>query len=245
MARGLTLEQLIYNLRSEVGQSTNPAVSRSTRSRFITILNRVQRRLYADYDWPFLEIHRDVLLQAGSRYYDFPNDIDMDRAVRFETKTSGEWQKLGYKITNIHLSQYDSDQNVRSNPAWRWDYYLEAGSQDPQFEVWPLPDTDSDPDTLENAIRVHGFQKLSAMVNDIDTCLIDADLIVLYCAAEILAKMRSPDAQAKLENANTLYLKLKGRATPSEPFKVGGDTFDGEPCRSSRQLRGGTYIQQE
>lgn len=244
MTRGLTLEQLIYNLRSEVGQSTNPAVSRSTRSRFITILNRVQRRLYADFEWPFLNIHRDILMQAGSRYYDFPTDIDMDRAVRFETKTSGDWQKVGYKITNIHLRQYDSDIDERSNPVWRWDYHLEDGSDIPQFEVWPIPDTNTDATTLENAVRVHGIQKLFEMVNDSDTCLLDADLIVLYSAAEILAKMRSPDSAAKLESANSLYAKLKGRATPSEPFKIGGDTFNEKPDYRDRQMRGGTYIQE-
>lgn len=238
MARGLTLEQLIYNFRLEVGQSTNPAVSRSTRSRFIGILNRVQRRLYAEFEWPFLNIHRDVMIEAGSRYYDFPVDIDMDRTVRFEVKTAGFWQKVGYKIENKHLNQYDSDADTRSSPVWRWDYYLADGSETPQWEAWPMPAEDADADTLENAVRIYGTQKLTEMVNDADTCLLDADLIVLYSAAEVLTKMRSPDAPAKLENANTLYTRLKGRATPSEPFTVGGDTFDrGNGGRREIELR--------
>lgn len=226
MARLVTLEQLIYNLRSEIGQSTNPAVSRSTRSRFITILNRIQRRLYADFDWPFLTIHRDILVQAGSRYYDFPVDIDMDRSFRLEVKTAGFWQKVGNGILNKHLNEYDSDADVRSDPVWRWQYYLEDNSDIPQIETWPVPATDADPDTLEGAVRVHGIQKLRDMVNDADVCLIDADLLVMYAAAEILMKIRTADANAKLENGNNLYTKLKGRATPSEPFTVGGDTFD-------------------
>jgi len=226
MARGLTLEQLIYNLRSEVGQSTNPAVSRSTRDRFVTLLNRVQRRLYADFEWPFLNIYRDIAMQAGSRYYDFPEDIDMDRAVRFEVKWGGLWQRVGNKITNQNLNEYDSDANDRSDPVWRWDYYLEDGSSEPQIEVWPIPANNAVASTLEGYVRVHGIQKLTNMVEDDDTCLIDGDLLVLYAAAEILARMKSSDATAKLENANSLYVKLKGRSTPSEPFKVGGDTYD-------------------
>lgn len=234
MARGLTLEQLIYNLRAEVGMSTNPAVSRSTRARFITVLNRVQRRLYADFEWPFLNIHRDVQMQAGSRYYDFPADIDMDRATRFESKWGGTWQRVGHKITNQNLNEYDSDADVRSDPVWRWDYYLADNTETPQFEVWPVPATDGIAATLENYVRVYGTQKLEEMVDDADTCLLDADLIVLYAAAEILSKMRSADAAAKLENANSLYTKLKGRATPgSEPFKIGGDTYD--DSRSGRR----------
>ena len=229
MARGVTLEQLLYNLRSEVGQSTNPAVSRSTRAGFISLMNRIQRRLYGDYEWPFLKIHRDVQMEAGSRYYDVPADIDMDRAVRFETKDGSIWKRMGYGITNEHYNQYDSDSDVRSSPAWRWDYHLEDGEDEPQFEVWPLPDLDGTEDTLENYVRVYGQQKLTDMVNDADTCLIDGDLIVLYAASEILAKRNSVDAKIKLENANTMYLKLKSRATPgTEPFKIGGDFFDCE-----------------
>lgn len=233
MARGVALEQLIYNLRSEVGQSTNPAVSRSTRDRFVTMLNRTQRRLYADFDWPFLVIHRDILVQAGQRYYDFPDDIDMDRSHRLEVKYGALWQKVGNKITNVQMSEFDSDRDVRSDPVWRWDYYLPDDSDTPQIETWPVPATNADPTTLELALRVHGIQKLKPLVNDADLCLLDADLLVLYSAAEILAKMRTADATAKLENANSLYIKLKGRATPSEPFTIGGDTFDDRDCSRS------------
>lgn len=231
MPRGVALETLIYNLRSEVGMSTNPAVSRSTRDRFITVMNRVQRRLYADHEWPFLGIYRDIQLQAGQRYYDFPDDINTDRAVRFETKWGGIWQKVGYGITDKNYNEFDSDADVRYDPVFRWGFYMpdptpDNDVTDPQIEVWPIPATNGNEDTLDGYVRVHGSQRLLSMVNDADKCLLDSDLIVLYSAAEILAKMKSPDASAKLENANALYTKLKGRATPSEPFKIGGDTFD-------------------
>lgn len=223
--------------------STNPAVSRSTRSRFITVMNRVQRRLYADFDWPFLAISRDILLQAGQRYYDFPDDIDTDRSVRMETKWGGLWQKVGFGITDKNLNEFDSDGDVRSDPVFRWDFYLADPSpdnevEDPQIEAWPIPANNANASTLEGALRVHGTQRLFEMVNDADKCLIDSDLIVLYSAAEILAKMKSADASAKLENANSLYTRLKGRSTPSEPFKIGGDTFDmDKPNRREIELR--------
>lgn len=246
MARGVTLEQLLYNLRVEIGQSTNPAISRSTRSRFISLMNRVQRRLYYDFDWPFRDIQRDIQLQEGQRYYDFPVDIDMDRETRLECKDGGYWKKLGFGIKNIHLNQYDSDADVRNDPVWRWDYYLDEGNtQSPQIEAWPIPATDGNPADLEGYIRVHGQRKLVDMVNDADTCTLDGDLIVLYAAAELLAKMRTGDAQAKLETANSLYTKLKGRATPSEPFTIGGDTFDEDPYYRRRELRGAIYKQED
>jgi len=237
MARNVALEKLLKDLRVEVGRSTNAAISRSTRTRYITYLNRVQRRLYADFNWPFLEIHRDIKLQDGSRYYDFPDDIEMDRAFRLETKYAGYWQKLGYEIGAKHYNQYDSDQGVKSSPAWRWDYFLEDGSEQPQIELWPIPSADGNETTNEGYLRVHGHHKLTEMVEDADKCLIDADLIVLYAAAEILTKLRSPDAEVKLENANALYMKLKGRATPSKPFTVGGDTFNEDRGRREIELR--------
>ncbi len=246
MTRGVTLEQLLYNLRVEIGQSTNPAISRSTRSRFIGIMNRTQRRLYYDFDWPFRDIQRDVQLQAGQRYYDFPTDIDMDRETRLECKDGGFWKKVGFGIKNTHLNQYDSDAGVRNDPVWRWDYYLDGDNPQPMIEAWPVPATDGDETTLEGYLRVHGQRKLVDMVNDADVCILDGDLIVLYTAAEILAKLRSGDAQAKLENANALYTKLKGRSTPSEPFTVGGDTFDEDTCYPRRrELRGAIYKQEE
>lgn len=223
-----TLEQMLYDLRSECGVSTNPAVSRATRGRFITLLNRIQKRLWYDYDWEFLKIDRYIELQAGSKFYDFPTDIDMDRAVRLEMMWGGEWQKVGFGIDGKHYSQYSSgtDDNAtgaeRSDPVWRWKYHLAPGSADPQLEAWPVPATDYDPVTMEGALKVYGIRKLQPLVNDADVCLLDSDMIVLYAAAEILAKKKAGDAQAKLENANSIYNRLKGASTPVTPFQIGG-----------------------
>ena len=242
--RGTTLEQMLYDLRSECGQSTNPAVSRSTRARFINLLNRVQKRLWYDYDWPFLEVHRDIKLQAGQRYYDFPTDIDMDRTVRFETYWGGEWQKMGFGIDGRHYTQYNSEGDAieLSDPAWRWGYFLEPGEIQPQFEVWPVPATngadpvDDEIPAFDGYIRVYGTVKLKPMVSDQDVCLLDSDMIVLYAASEILMKNKSADAQAKLTNANSIYDRLKGKATPATVFKVGGDV-DREDDHREIELR--------
>lgn len=238
MARNVALEQLLISLRLEVGRSTNAAISRSSRNRYINILNRVQRRLYADFDWPFLEIKRDIKLQAGQRYYDFPDDIDMDRAFLFEASYAQYWQKMSFGVGADELAEYDSDKDVRSDPPWRWEYHLEDLHDKPQIELWPVPATNGVDGSKDHHIRVTGIHKLNEMVEDKDKCLIDADLIVLYAAAELLVRMRMPDAESKLENANSLYLKLKGRSTPSVPFTIGGDTFDmDESHRRNTELR--------
>ena len=73
MARGVTLGQLITDLRSEIGHSLSPALGKNTRDVLINILQRNQRRLWEDYAWPFLRVEKDVTMAAGQRYYDLPD----------------------------------------------------------------------------------------------------------------------------------------------------------------------------
>ncbi len=228
MARGLTLEKLLYNLRVEIGQSTNTAVSRSTRTRFIGLLNSYQRLYWYKHDWSFLEIKRDKKMQAGSRYYDFPDDMDMDRAHKLEYKLGSDWCPVAYGIGGEQYSELDSDNDMRLDPVLRWNYYIApitAANQQtvPQFEVWPIPATDGNDTTLDGYVRWHGYVKCREMVNDSDVCLLDGDLITFLAAAEILAKLKSADAPAKLEKGNQLFNTLKTRATPATKFKIGQD----------------------
>lgn len=62
------------------------------------------------------------------------------------------------------------------------------------IEMWPIP---SVPQTLELA----GTLPLTQMENDTDTCVIDDMLLVLFTAAEILARAGQGDAQAKAAKA--------------------------------------------
>lgn len=241
MAIGKNLEELIADLRMEIGQSTNPAVSRSTRARYIRLLNRHQRQLHREYDWPFLEIKRDIRMEAGSRYYDFPADIDMDRQIVIENKYATTWHPVKYGITAQQYNEIDSDTDQRLDPVLRWGYYTinPSDSTDvlqPQIEVWPVPASDGNIATLDGCLRVKGIRKCIEMVNDADVCVMDSDMVVLYAAAEILAKFRSPDAQAKLDQADNMKNTLKNRATPSQSFTPGGDTFN-EPERRKIELR--------
>jgi hypothetical protein len=47
--------------------------------------------------------------------------------------------------------------------------------------------------------------------NDDDRCMLDDKMIVLFAAAEWLARNKLPDAKAKLDIANRLKMKLQGR----------------------------------
>ena len=71
-----------------------------------------------------------------------------------------------------------------------------------QVETWPIP---SVPQNLEMA----GVLPLTIMENDTDTCVIDDLCLVLFTAAEILARSGLGDAQAKITKAKAHLDSLK------------------------------------
>lgn len=236
MARGATLESLLTDLRAEVGQSTNPALGRNARDMLVTTIQRTQERLWQDYDWPHLRVRKDIQLQAGSRYYDFPTDIDIDRIEKIEIKYGSIWQPVSYGFDESFFAIHDSDEDQRSDPVERWREYSAS-----QFEVWPMPATNGDATNLDRYLRVTGISNLSALVAESDTADLDDRLIVLYAAAEVLARQKATDAQAKLELANRHYARIRGRLGKRAIFGLGAtDDQDGDyPRQRIRAVYGG------
>ena len=74
-------------------------------------------------------------------------------------------------------------------------------------------------------VRIHGIKNLGGLINDSDKADLDDQLIVLYSAAEMLARQKQADAQNKLAQAQAHYNRLKARLAKTETFVIGG----GEP----------------
>lgn len=81
MARGKTLGQLVVALRHEARHSPDAALGLNTLASIKEALARTQERLYDAYDWPFLNIYRDIVTVPGQRYYDFPTDLNPEAAA--------------------------------------------------------------------------------------------------------------------------------------------------------------------
>lgn len=218
MARGTQLTVLIEDLRSEVGHSLQASLGKATRDVLINTLQRTQKRLWNDYSWPFLSVRRDINTAAGQRYYDVPSDMVFERIERVEFKWGDQWHKIEYGIGAPEYNQYDSDQDVRSYPVYRYDAY-----ENNQIELWPIPNDNTNTTTGSGKIRIHGIKNLSTFISDSDTADLDDQLIILYAAAEILARQKQPDAQNKLAQANAHYARLKARSSKSEMFIIGGE----------------------
>ena len=102
-------------------------------------------------------------------------------------------------------------ENVQAWPPRRWrncaqyDEVNNVTKPAAQFEIWPMPPGQP------FSIRIEGNAPLNPLVEDTDVCVIDATLIVLIAAAEILAVQKSEGASMKLQKANPYRRMLIAR----------------------------------
>jgi hypothetical protein len=215
LARGTTFGQLLIMLRTEARMDPNPALSKNMLPLMQQKLKRHYERLYDDFDWPFLKVKVDVTLQAGERYYDVPDSINLERIQTIETKWSNEWLPVERGITDDDYVVYDSDTDVRADPAMKWDV-TDTGSGE-QLEIWPIP-------SVSGTLRIHAIRKKQELVADGDRCDLDDQLVVLYAAAELLASRKDSSAQVLLTAAKAREVTLMGRLTKTrnKTFVLGG-----------------------
>jgi hypothetical protein len=223
MARNTTLQVLLDDLRAESGHSMQANLGKATEAMMLTLLNRVQRRLWEDFSWPFLHTVKDIVMQAGSRYYNVPTGITLERIEAAEFKGGSRWERVAYGITPDHYNQWDSDQNVRSWPIRRYEAY---GDVPGQIEVWPMPANNGNATTGDGILRLKGVKDLTPLIAKSDTADLDDQLIVLFAAGELLARQKSPDAQMKMGQAQSHYTRIKGRLSKGDPIVFGSENLD-------------------
>lgn len=223
MARGTQLSALVDALRAEIGASTNVSMGINSLPALHHILNRTQSWLWEKFDWPFAYIERDEQMVNGSRYYGFDPEIDFGRITEAHVRYSDSWRPLVYGIGVDQYNSSDPSDGEKEDPPTNWRHY-----ENNQFEVWPMPSSN------ECVVRFKAIKKLPKMVNDSDVALLDDNLIVLFAAAELLARAKSQDAQGKMSAANELFTKLKGSGIKNDVFTLGG----GMPTESNGMLWG-------
>jgi hypothetical protein len=218
MARNVTLGELIDDVRAEAGHSLQASLGVAMRDVLIKALQRQQRRLWEDHDWKFLRVHRDVVLSAGQRYYNIPSDLTLERIEKVEFKYGNRWVPVGYGIGQPQLDQYDSDRDIRALPIQRWQEY-----ENDQYEIWPISSQDGTATPPNNVLRFWGYRKLKPLVAESDRADLDDTLLVLFTAAEILAREKGADAGLKLKMAEKHLVTLKGRTSKRDVFTLTGE----------------------
>lgn len=207
--RNRTLGDMLFDLRAEIGMATDSKVGQSENPALMVLLRRTQETLYNDYDWPHMSgVWFDVSLAAGQRYYDFPANLDYERAARAAVYWGSVWQAMEYGFDTRHYNQFNSDNNERSDPAMRWRVY-----DDTQFEVWPIPAT-------AGTMRLTGTRALGLFQQASDICSLDGTMVVLVAAAERLAG--KPRGKALEQIAARYLANAKARTNNStESFRIG------------------------
>ena len=227
MARGTQLSALVDQLRGEIGASTNVAMGVNTLPNLKQILRRTQAKLWADFDWPFAWIERDEPIIDGEQYYAFDDEIDFDRIREASLYYGNVWRPLLYGITTADYNLSNPELGMKQDPIQKWSH-----GEGNQFEVWPVPSSST------TKIRFRAIKKLPALVNDNDRAELDDNLIVLFAAAELLARAKSEDAAAKLRLAQDYYNKLRGNEMKTTVFTLGG----GLPVAREQSLRGAMIL---
>lgn len=201
MRVGVPLSELRYELLAETFQSLTPAQTTSSTPFYNYQLDRVQREQWATIEWPHLTIYYDMPMVLGQRYYNYPPQLPFDSIFRIWWPQGVNWVPLDYGI-NPQTYAAMGGELVQAWPPRRWrnsaQYNATTGLTTPaaQFEVWPIPGP-----SLPFSLRIEGNAPVNSLVEDTDTCIIDATLIVLFAAAEILAVQKSEGAAMKLQKA--------------------------------------------
>jgi hypothetical protein len=216
--RGATLGNILTDFRSECRISSNAAHNVGVRDRHIALLQRTQKWLWEDFDWPTLRVERWIQVQAGQRYYAPPADMNIDRIQKVELKDGGRFIPIVAGIDIEHYATYDPELDERAYPPRRWRI-----SENEDIELWPIPDTNADDDTREGYVKLTGIRNLSTFVAETDTADLDDQLIVLFAAAEELAAIGAKDAELKRVAARARYDKLRGAQMPRRVFSLLAD----------------------
>ena len=211
MPIGTTLETMLDYLRMEVGDSTNPALGLTKAPVYSNLLRRTQDRLYNDHNWQHLVVDRDQALQAGERYYTFDPSLNFQRIGKAWIGWNYAWHPIDCGFEPVNYNDNNPERNTRTDPVQAWRHY-----EINQFEVWPMPASSG------QTIRFRGIKSLSRLTALSDRADLDDTMLVLFAAAEILARGKMEDASAKLSQAQAHYMRLKGQGNKMAPFIVGG-----------------------
>lgn len=212
MARGQTLEELTLLVRDELSQSTAAGTGQGSKDTIARALARTQARLWADFNWPHLRIQRYKNLEAGSYQYAFFDDLAQERVLYVHTQdASGHWLPVGYGVYPEHLNSVKVTE--RQDPVCRWEI-----RENDTFDVWPTPATTG----LQ--LRFEGILALPRFTQEDDRAVLDGDLLVLYAAAQLLARRKSDDAAELRAQADQLYLRLRGNGQKTKMIAMGAES---------------------
>lgn len=214
MARGTSLLELTGDLRTELGRASNLAVGPGDIPQLQRALRRIQKVLWSQYEWPFMRrVFPLIPLQAGLNMYNPPDGLDIDRIENMAV-----WQNnIPVPIKRgIGWEDYAGFKpGERADPALKWDMRTDDEFAT-KIEIWPTPASNN------YSLQIIGIRKLRPFVHDADLCDMDDELILLFAAAQMLARQGAKDAPVVMDQANAHLAKMRAKASADgEPIRMG------------------------
>jgi hypothetical protein len=216
------LGTLVTNLRMEIGHSTNAATGINLRDQLVYIINRTEEELALEFSWPQLRVDRDVLISLGARYYAYPSDLPFEMIERAWLIYNTLYAEIEYGIGPEQFALFNSNVGFTSWPVQRWMHNYDTNT----YELWPVPNQApaATPTSQAALIRFRGTRMPTPMVNDSDNCTLDATAILLFAAAEYLARAKAEEASSRLDKAKNYLRQARARQSSNKqrPFVMGG-----------------------
>ncbi len=215
MPIGTPLATLRQMLNAETGEEMDESISPARVAINNQLLNNQQAFLVNQHAYLLGKTRAQLQANAGQQYYNLPTGIDFDRLEKPEfTNVSNFRYRIGFGIGQEEYNLFRSDLGVTASPVMRWDLVNTNGQL--QIELWPIP-------SVAQTIMLSGTLPLAPMVTDTDACVIDDLVLVLFTAAEILARKQAGDTQAKAAKAKAALDSLKASyPSPFDHFNLMG-----------------------
>ena len=202
-------------LNAECGDEMDETISPARVAINNQLLNTQQRFLANQHDYLRGKVRVELPAVVGQQYYTPPTGIDLDRIEKPAfTNVNNFRYRIAYGIGQEDYNLFRSDLGVQASPVMRWDMVNVGGVL--KVELWPIPST-------AQTIMFSGLLPISDMASDAATCVIDDLALVLFTAAEILARRQQPDTQAKFAKAQAYIEKLRaGFPSRFDKFNLAG-----------------------
>lgn len=202
MARGTTLTSLLAMLNGELGNSTATNVARD--AELTVLLSNKQKQMASEYNWPFLERRWNAACASGVQFVGLPtmddlgdtSAIDFEKPVLVEVLWNTYYTPVEYGIGSEQYNTLDFARGQQSDQIqrWRMNANVNEVTSANTYEVWPVPVT-------AQVMRFTGQRTLKALAVAADTADLDDMLLVLFVAAEKLARTKQADAALKMQAA--------------------------------------------
>ena len=208
--RNQTLGQIKASLRSELRQSSNPAVAQSGDHILVAAIEAAVSMIHATHSWPHMRAREDVALEAGSYLYDWPAGMDYENVEKVSYKFNTIWLPvLLFTDDDETYNIFDTEAGVRSDPVLR--YRIVNG--DTQLEVWPIP-------ASPGILRIKGLLRPPELSSDTVRVPFD-DILVAKIAAAQCARSKD-EREAKMAEATAYGKRLEGKSSTARNFSIAG-----------------------